>query len=31
MEGVVLQREVLVKGWDFVDDGEDADEDPVCD
>lgn len=27
VEGVVLQREVLVEGWDFVDNGKDADED----
>jgi len=30
VEGVVLQRERLVEGRDFVDDGEDADEDSVA-
>ena len=27
MQGIILERELLVEGWDFVDDGEDTNED----
>lgn len=28
VEGIILQREMLVEGWDLINDGEDANEDP---